>query len=81
MNVAGAVFTGDTFLFILSGFAKPLLASTGGLPGMILTVLLGRPAPLILLVMAIFYLWVYVQRARTLERGGPRLFRRTRKTG
>jgi hypothetical protein len=64
VNAAGAVLTGDIPLFILAHFTKPLLASTQGLPGMILTVVLGRPAPLILLVMAIFYLWVYVERAR-----------------
>jgi uncharacterized membrane protein len=34
---------------------------TAGIYGKVLTVLLMRPASLILLVMGMFYLWVYVQ--------------------
>jgi hypothetical protein len=36
--------------------------TTVGLPGELLTVVLTRPAPLVLLAMGIFYLWIYVRR-------------------
>jgi hypothetical protein len=62
VNSAGIVLTGDIPLTILLILAKNRHISTAGLPGQILTVVLMRPAPLILLVMGIFYLWVYVRR-------------------
>jgi hypothetical protein len=34
-----------------------------GLSGQILTILLARPIPLVMLIMGVFYLWVYVRRA------------------
>jgi hypothetical protein len=36
-----------------------------GISGKMLTVLLTRPVPLILLAMCIFYLWIYARRAST----------------
>ena len=72
VNLAGALLTGDLTLELLAHFTSPLLASAQGFPGMILTVLLGRPAALILLVIAIFYLWLYVQRAREHSSGDGR---------
>lgn len=63
LNSAGIVLTGDIPLAILARLTGNLNASTAGLAGKILTVALARPAPLILLTMSIFYLWVYVRRA------------------
>jgi len=37
------------------------LASASGFPFKLLTVVLGRPIPLILLIMCIFYLWAYIR--------------------
>jgi hypothetical protein len=63
VNTAGLLFTGEIPLAILIVLTKHLNPGAGFL-GKIETVLLMRPAPLILLVMAIFYLWIYVRRAR-----------------
>ena len=75
VNTAGIVFTGDIPLAILDILTKNLHTGTAGLPGKMLTVMLTRPSPLILLAMEIFYLWVYVRRAparaATTEHGGP----------
>ena len=61
VNAAGVVLTGDIPLVILNILANNLHVSTAGLSGQVLTVVLLRPASLILLVMGIFYLWVYVR--------------------
>jgi hypothetical protein len=61
---AGIVFTGDFPLAILVSLTKNLHLDTSSLFGKILTVVLMRPVPLILLAMSVFYLWVYVRRAR-----------------
>lgn len=60
---AGFVFTADIPLIILLALTRNLHISTAGLAGKILTVVLMRPTPLILLAMGIFYLWVYVRSA------------------
>jgi hypothetical protein len=44
-------------------WARNLHIPTAGILTQLLTVVRMRPAPLILLVMSIFYLWVYVRRA------------------
>jgi hypothetical protein len=64
MNIAGIIFTGDIPLQLLAILADKLGASSASLSGKVLMVLLARPAPLILLIMGIFYLWVYVCRSR-----------------
>jgi hypothetical protein len=58
---AGFVLVGDIPLAILSNLPLGHLGTNGVLEQM-RTLLLTRPASLILLVMGIFYLWVYVQR-------------------
>jgi hypothetical protein len=58
----GAVFTSNLCLQFLAVSTMGLRASVGGLPGQILTVLLCRPAPLILLATGAFYLVVYARR-------------------
>jgi hypothetical protein len=62
VNAAGLVLTGDIPLAILSDASNHLHVSTVGIFGQMLTVVLIRPASLILLVMCIFYLWVYLRR-------------------
>jgi hypothetical protein len=64
LNTAGIVFTGDLPLAFLVNLSNSLHANAAGWSGKLLTVVLARPAPLILLVMGVFYLWVYVRRCR-----------------
>jgi hypothetical protein len=61
VNAAGVVLSGDISSAIRIRLIGNVLASTGGLSLKILTVLLGRPIPLILLVMGVFYLWAYIR--------------------
>ncbi len=72
---AGIISTADIPLTILLIFTKNLHLSTAGLPGQLLTVVLMRPIPLILLAMGIFYLWIYLRRdlaqVAMAEPGGP----------
>jgi hypothetical protein len=62
VNGLGIVLAGDIPLVIFVNLYQSLHLSTVELSGKIMTVLLMRPVPLILLAMAIFYLWVYVRR-------------------
>jgi len=57
VTTAGIVFTADIPLTILTILSSALHVSTAGLSGQMLTVVLTRPTPLILLAMGIFYLW------------------------
>jgi hypothetical protein len=61
VSAAGLALTGDIPLAILTSLSNNLHMGTAGVFGKILTVVLLRPASLILLVMGIFYLWVYLR--------------------
>ena len=63
INTAAFVLTGDLTWAILLGLINRLHLSGGGTGGTILTVLQTFPAPLILLVTGVFYLWVYARRS------------------
>ena len=63
LSAAGVVVCSDVPLILLEEFAQGLHLSTAVLSGQILTVVLGRPATDILLLMGVFYLWVYVRSA------------------
>ncbi len=63
VTTAGIVLTADIPLQTLVNLTNDLHMNTSGLLGMILTVTLFRPVPLILFLMSVFYLWVYVRRA------------------
>ena len=63
INTAGILLTSDIPLAILLILNDYLHVSAVGILGKILTVVLLRPATLSLLVVATFYLWVYVRRA------------------
>jgi hypothetical protein len=67
LNAAGIVVCSDVPLTVLEVFTNRVHLSTAVLSGQILTVLLDRPTTDILLIMAIFYLWVYVRQSRALE--------------
>jgi len=56
VNSAGFVLTGDIPLALLVSLTRSLHVDTAGLPGKMLTVVLARPAPLMLLAMSVFYL-------------------------
>lgn len=61
VNSAGFALTADFPLTILMAWARNLHIPTTGILTQLPTVVLMRPAPLILLVMSLFYLWVYVR--------------------
>jgi hypothetical protein len=63
LNSAAIVLTSDLPLAMLVQLTKRLHLSTEGALAKILTVLLFRPIPLILLVLGAFYLWVYARRS------------------
>jgi hypothetical protein len=69
VTAAGVVSTADIPLAILGIFSSQLHLGATGISGQILTVVLMRPTPLILLAMSIFYLWIYMRRDP--ERGLP----------
>jgi hypothetical protein len=62
VSTAAIVSTADIPLTILLAHTRNLHITTVGLPGELLTVVLTRPAPLVLLAMGLFYLWIYVRR-------------------
>jgi hypothetical protein len=80
---AGLVFSGELQLAFLNHLTKKASIGAADLPGKMKMILLTRPATLLLLAMAIFYLWIYVRRAGVgdapkrnsdiLESGGPSL--------
>jgi len=63
VTTAGVVLTGDIPLAILTLITNHLHMSTAGIWEQMATVVLMRPAPLVLLAMSIFYLWMYVRRS------------------
>jgi hypothetical protein len=62
ISAAGIVSTADIPLAILLTHTRNMHLSTAGLSNQILKYVLMRPAPLILLAMGIFYLWIYARR-------------------
>ena len=61
LSSAGVVVCSDIPLILFDWLAQELHLSTTALSGQILTVVLGRPATDVLLLMGVFYLWVYVR--------------------
>jgi|CZKF01.1.fsa_nt_gi hypothetical protein len=62
VNSIGMLFTGDVSLAVLSILFTKLHVDTAGILGHMLTLVMLRPASLILLAMSIFYVWVYLRR-------------------
>ena len=71
VNSAALLLTGDIPLTILLILTRNLHLSDATLSGQIVTVVLARPVPIILLVMGVFYLWVYIR--HSLQRGNARI--------
>ncbi len=67
VTTAGIVSTADIVVTVLPILTSSLQISTAGLSGQLLAVLLTRPAPLILLAMGSFYLWVFLRRTPGLD--------------
>jgi hypothetical protein len=63
LNVAGFVLTGDLPQALLVGLLYHPHSSTTGLSAQVAAAGLAFPAPLILLIVGIFYLWVYFRRS------------------
>ncbi|MGH9599976.1 MAG: glycosyltransferase family 87 protein [Terracidiphilus sp.] len=61
-NTAAIVLTADIPSTILTIFTKGFHGYTAGVGGRLLAVVLMRPAVIVLLALAIFYLWVYLRR-------------------
>ena len=64
VNAVAMVLTADIPLVLLDTLTKTIHPDSTLFMGQVATVVLGRPIPLILLVLCIFYLWVYAQRSR-----------------
>jgi hypothetical protein len=63
VTATGLVLTGDLTWAILLGLINHLHLDSTGFPGQILLAAQVFPAPLILLAMGIFYLWVYARKS------------------
>jgi hypothetical protein len=64
VNAAGILVVGDVPIIVSMILSRKLPPSfIADISGKILTVMVVRPASLLLLVMGVFYLWVYVRRA------------------
>ena len=63
INLLGAVGNGDLFSRVRILLTRDLLEHADGRSGQILTVICARPMPLIVLLTASFYLWIYARHA------------------
>jgi hypothetical protein len=63
LSAAGVVVCSDIPLILLEVLTEKLHLSTTVLSGQILTVVLGRPATDMLMLMGVFYLWAYARNA------------------
>ena len=63
-SLAGVILTGDVPLDLLQIVARGLKSSAVEPPGKALTIILTRPAPLALMLMTVFYVWVFVRDSR-----------------
>lgn len=69
LSTAGILMTGDVPLTAVVYSTRNLRSYTDGLAGRLQFVLLARPAPLLLLAISVFYLWVIFRRARNSSAG------------
>jgi hypothetical protein len=68
LNTAAVLLTSDIPLAILVQLTRNLPSTATDFWGKMMAVMFARPAPLVLLVMSIFYLWIYLRRpSATLE--------------
>ena len=71
ITAAAAFLLNNLSLQFLAIVFTPVCAATGGFAGKILTILLTRPAPIVLLALVVFYLSAYSVKARAM-RTAPR---------
>jgi hypothetical protein len=64
LNLGAILLNGDTSLAIFYGLTKSWHPSATGFSGELLTALLTRPSPIVLLMLSLFYLWVYLHHAQ-----------------
>lgn len=65
LSVGGAVIIGDLPLAILVILTQNLTLSHVGIGEKVLNLILMRPVPLVLIAIAVFYLWIFVRRSRS----------------
>jgi hypothetical protein len=63
LTAASMILTGELPLTLMVRFTQYLHLDTARLGGKMLTIALSRPAPLILLATALFYLWAYLRQS------------------
>ncbi len=61
VTAAGIAVNGDIFTTIRIALTHQFVVPQPNLPSEMLTVVLTRPGPLFLLLMAVFYMWVYIR--------------------
>jgi hypothetical protein len=64
ITAGAAILLNNLILQFLAIVSAPICAGAGGFSGRMLALLLTRPAPIVLLVLAAFYLWAYSNEAR-----------------
>jgi hypothetical protein len=69
LTLAGAAAASNLAMRFLALATAPMRLSTTGMTGKLLTVVFARPAPLVLLAIAIFYLYVSARQFKR-ERAG-----------
>jgi Ca2+/Na+ antiporter len=67
LSAAAIVFTADIPLALLTHATRDLYSPTGSILAKLGVSVVARPAPLILLAIAIFYLFVFARRDRSAE--------------
>lgn len=71
LTSASIFFTADMPLAILGELTRNLTRSPSNLPGKLMTILLRRPTPLVLLATGCFYLWIYLRCSPSAESAAP----------
>ena len=66
ITLAGILVTGDIFTALRIVLTRGIVIPQPGFGSHLVTLVFTRPAPLVLLAMAVFYLWIYARRRLTL---------------
>lgn len=69
ITAAAAILLNNLTLQFLAIVSTPIYAAKSGFSGLILNLLLTRPAPIVLMAIVIFYLWAYFLKAQTWRLG------------
>jgi hypothetical protein len=68
VTAGAAILLNNLILQFLAIVSVPICRATGDFSGQVLAILLTRPAPIVLLALALFYLWAYSGQARLVRR-------------